>query len=135
MGRGPAGSHGVRVPSSSLAQPEPAYLPNVGDVYLVSPRLLGSRDDRTSGDPDAPVPVVVISVPALRAARIQVVVRSGDRLTAGVSHGAAPQLGLDRPGVWTNIVTVDKSMWTPANARWRGPLERVVLSEVLERFE
>jgi hypothetical protein len=107
----------------------------VGDVYLVSPRLLGSRDDRTSSAPDAPVPVVVIAVPVLRAARIQVVARSGDRLTAGIPHGAAPQLGLDKPGVWTNVVTVDKSMWTPANARWRGPLERVVFSEVLERFE
>jgi len=140
MGRGPGGSQVARVPSSWPTAPEPAYLPNVGDVYLVSPRLLGSRDDRSPGDRSAsehssPVPVVVIAVPALHAARIQVVVRSGDRLAAGISHGTAPQLGLERPGVWSNVVTVDKSMWTPANARWRGPLERVVLSEVLERFE
>jgi hypothetical protein len=113
---------------------EPAYLPNVGDVYLVSPRLLGSRDDRALSAPGELVPVVVIVVPRLASARLQVVTRTGDRSAPGIQHGPAPQLGLHQRGVWTNVVTVDKSLWTSRDARWRGPLERVVLADVLERF-
>jgi len=63
-----------------------------------------------------------------------VVTRTVDRSAPGVPHGAAPQLGLDQRGVWTNVVTVDKSLWTSRDARWRGPLERVVLADVLDRF-
>jgi len=122
-------SHAVRMPAFGPA--EPAYLPNVGDVYLISPRLLGSRDDPAAGEL---VPVVVIAVPRLASARIQVVTRTGDRTAPGIPHGPAPQLGLHQRGVWTNVVTVDKSMWTSRDARWRGPLERVVLADVLDRF-
>lgn len=125
-------SHAVRMPAFGPA--EPAYLPNVGDVYLVSPRLLGSRDDPALGDPAELVPVVVIAVPRLASARIQVVIRTGDRSAPGIPHGPAPQLGLHQRGVWTNVVTVDKSLWVSRDARWRGPLERVVLADVLERF-
>jgi hypothetical protein len=125
-------SHAVRMPAFGPA--EPAYLPNVGDVYLVSPRLLGSRDDHRPGGGAGPVPVVVIVVPRLASARIQVVTRTGDRSAPGIAHGPAPQLGLDQRGVWTNVVTVDKSLWTSRDARWRGPLERAVLTDVLERF-
>lgn len=127
-------SHAVRMPA--LGPAEPTYLPNVGDVYLVSPRLLGSRDDpaASSAAELAPVPVVVIVVPRLASARIQVVTRTGDRSAPGIPHGPAPQLGLDQRGVWTNVLTVDKSLWTSRDARWRGPLERVVLADVLERF-
>jgi hypothetical protein len=129
-------SHAVRMPA--FGPVEPAYLPNVGDVYLVSPRLLGSRDD-PGHDPGhgagEPVPVVVIVVPRLASARIQVVTRTSDRSAAGIPHGPAPQLGLHQRGVWTNVVTVDKSVWTSRDARWRGPLERIVLADVLERFE
>jgi hypothetical protein len=112
---------------------EPAYLPNAGDVYLVFPRLLGSRDDPARGAAEQ-VPVVVIVVPRLASARIQVVIRTGDRSAPGIPHGPAPQLGLHQRGVWTNVVTVDKSLWTNRDARWRGPLERVVLADVLDRF-
>ena len=122
-------SHALRMPS--FGPPEPAYLPNVGDVYLVSPQLLGSRG---YGDHDGPVPVVVLAVSRHRHGRVTVVTRTGSRIAPGVSHGAAPQLGLPRPGVWTNVATVDKSLWTPHDARWRGPLERVVFEEVQERF-
>jgi hypothetical protein len=113
---------------------EPAYLPNVGDVYLVSSRLLGSRDDRGLGSAAEQVPVVVIAVPRLTSARIQVVTRTSDRTAPGIPHGPAPQLGLHQRGVWTNVVTVDKSVWTTRDARWRGPLEQVVLADVLDRF-
>ena len=123
-------SHAVRMPSFGPA--EPAYLPNVGDVYLVSPQILGSR---AHGGADGAVPVVVLAVSAHRHGRITVAVRTSSRIAAGVSHGAAPQLGLPRPGVWTNVATVDKSLWTPHDARWRGPLERVVFEEVRERFQ
>jgi hypothetical protein len=124
-------SHAVRMPAFGPA--EPAYLPNVGDVYVVSPLLLGSRDDRASNAAEL-VPVVVIVVPRLASARIQVVTRTGDRAAPGIPHGPAPQLGLHQRGVWTNVATVDKSVWTSRDARWRGPLERVVLADVLERF-
>jgi hypothetical protein len=133
-------SHAVRT-SSFGDRPrfsvQPAYLPNVGDVYLLSPHLLGSRVDRgpASADTSGPVAVVVIAVPKLRAARIQVVTRAGSRIAPGIPHGAAPQLGLPRPGVWTSVASVDKSLWTPHDALWRGPLERVVFEEVLERFQ
>ena len=123
-------SHALRMPS--FGPPEPAYLPNVGDVYLVSPQLLGSRG---YDDVNGPVPVVVLAVSRHRHGRVTVVIRTGNRIAPGVSHGAAPQLGLPRPGVWTNVATVDKSLWTPHDARWRGPLERVVLEEVRERFQ
>jgi hypothetical protein len=124
-------SHAVRMPAFGSA--EPAYLPNVGDVYLVLPRLLGSREDPAGGAAEL-VPVVVIVVPRLVSARIQVVTRTGDRSAPGIPHGAAPQLGLHQRGVWSNVVTVDKSLWTSRDARWRGPLERVVLADVLDRF-
>jgi len=125
-------SHAVRMPAFGPA--EPTYLPNVGDVYLVSSRLLGSRDEPAFSAAGDLVPVVVIAVPRLASARIQVVRRTGDRAAPGIPHGPAPQLGLDQRGVWTNVVTVDKSLWTSRDARWRGPLERVVLADVLERF-
>lgn len=125
-------SHAVRMPAFGPA--EPAYLPNVGDVYLVSSRLLGSRDDRGLGSAAEQVPVVVIAVPRLTSARIQVVTRTSDRTAPGIPHGPAPQLGLHQRGVWTNVVTVDKSVWTTRDARWRGPLEQVVLADVLDRF-
>jgi hypothetical protein len=123
--------HAVRMPAFGPA--EPAYLPNVGDVYVVSPRLLGSREVPARNATEL-VPVVVIVVPRLASARIQVVIRTDDRSAPGIPHGWAPQLGLDQRGVWTNVVTVDKSLWTSRDARWRGPLERVVLADVLERF-
>jgi hypothetical protein len=135
-------SHTASMPSSVPAEPDPAYLPNVGDVYRVSPHLLGSRASMTASragseaaDGDEMVPVVVLAVPALRTARIQVVTRVPSRIAAGVPHGAAPQLGLLRPGVWTNVLSVDKSLWTPRDTSWRGPLERIVFAEVRERFE
>jgi hypothetical protein len=118
---------------------EPAYLPNVGDVYAVSARLLGTRADRGAASGDGAngevVPVVVLAVPRLGSARIQVVIRTASRIAPGVPHGAARQLGLDRPGVWTNVASVEKSLWTPQDAHWRGPLERVVLADVQERFQ
>ena len=125
-------SHAVRMPAFGPA--EPAYLPNVGDVYLISPRMLGSRAALGAGDSAELVPVVVIAVPRLASARIQVVTRTSDRSAPGIPHGPAPQLGLHQRGVWTNVVTVDKSLWTSRDARWRGPLERVVLADVLDRF-
>ncbi len=125
-------SHAVRMPAFGPA--EPTYLPNVGDVYLVSPQLLGSREDRAFTSAADLVPVVVLAVPRLASARIQVVNRTSDRSAPGIPHGPAPQLGLHQRGVWTNVITVDKSLWTSRGARWRGPLERVVLADVLERF-
>jgi hypothetical protein len=104
-------------------------LPNVGDVYMLSPELLGSL---SAAEPDCPV--VVIEVPLLSRARITVVRRTRDVIAAGIPHGVALQLGLRHPGVWCTPLTVEKSLWTPQSARWRGKLETVVLNEVLERF-
>jgi hypothetical protein len=108
--------------------PGPPFLPNIGDVYMVAPLLYSSND------PEPMRPAVVIEVPARPDARIRIVTRTSELYKPGVRHGVAPQLGLDRAGMWSNLESVERSLWCPQSVRWKGPLERAVFEEVLERF-
>ena len=119
--------HSAHMPS--FDPPGPPFVPQVGDVFLVVPYLLYSSTDTASVRP-----AVVIEVPERIDARIRIVTRTSDLRVGGIRHGVAPQLGLDRPGVWSNLVSVERSLWCPQAARWKGPLESAILEDVLERF-
>jgi hypothetical protein len=118
-------SHAVLAPPFG---PEgPPFLPNAGEVYWVRTHLYSSTD------PAPARPTVVLAVPALKSARIQLVTRTSGR-APGVAHPADLALGLDRDGVFSDLVSVDCSQWCPQNVRLCGPLEEAVWEAVLERF-
>ena len=121
------GGHSARMPS--FGQPGPPSVPQVGDVFLVVPHLLYS-----STDPASVRPAVVVEVPGHIDARIRIVTRTSDLRVGGIRHGVAPQLGLDRPGVWSSLVSVERSLWCPQAVSWKGRLESVILEDVLGRF-
>lgn len=107
--------------------PGPAFLPAEGEIYWMRTLLYSSTDPAPSR------PAVVLLVPALASARIQVVTRTSGS-AAGVAHPADPSLGLDAAGVFSDLVSVERSAWCPHNVRLCGRLEEAVWKLVQERF-
>jgi hypothetical protein len=99
----------------------------VGWVYRIRTLLYSSTD------PAAERPVVVLAVPALLTARIQVVTRTKN-LTSGVPHAANRALGLDLDGAFCNLVSIERTLWCPENVGIYGPLEETCWQAVLDRF-
>ncbi len=91
MGReGTTRGHALLAPEFGL--PGPPFLPKEGEVYWVRTLLYSSTD------PAAARPAVVLLVPALASARIQLVTRTSGS-PAGVAHPADSSLGLEVAGV------------------------------------
>jgi hypothetical protein len=107
--------------------PGPPFLPREGEVYWVR-TLLYSSTDRAAARP-----AVVLSVPALASARIQLVTRTSES-PPGVAHPADSSLGLEVPGVFSDLVSVERSAWCPQNVRLCGQLGESVWTRVQERF-
>lgn len=90
-------------------------MPEVGQVYRV--RTL----TYSSSDPAPARPAVVVDVPAVKFARIRLVTRTSKNVS-GVAHAADPALGLDRDGVFADLVSVEPALWRPENATLLGVL-------------
>jgi hypothetical protein len=107
--------------------PGPAFVPAEGEIYWVRTLLYSSTD------PAPARPAVVLLVPALAMSRIQIVTRTSGS-SAGVTHPADPSHGLDAVGVFSDLVSVERSAWCPHNVRLCGQLEEAVWKLVQERF-
>lgn len=126
MGRhGTGRGHALLAPD--FGPPGPAFLPAEGEVYWVR-TLLDS-----SSDPAAARPTVVLEVPALASARIQLVTRTTE-LQPGVTHPADDVAGLKVAGVFTDLVSVERTLWCPNNVYLCGRLGEPVWTLVQEHF-
>ena len=116
--------------SGEKGEPGEPFLPRVGELYLVSTIIY------TFGhDPAADRPAVVICVPPEPASRspIQLVTRTS-KAVSGVKHPADVSLGLDRDGVFSDLVSVEQQLWSPQNVKRLGMLPEPFLCDVLRRF-
>lgn len=107
--------------------PGPPFLPTEGEVYWVRTLLYSSTD------PAAARPAVVLQVPALASARIQLVTRTTESRT-GVAHPAGDVPGLEVAGVFSDLVSVERSLWCPNNVYLCGRLGEPVWTLVQEQF-
>ena len=106
------------------------FLPKVGELYLVSTIIY------TFGhDPAADRQAVVICVPPEPASRspIQLVTRTS-KTAPGIAHPADMSLGLDRDGVFSDLVSIEQQLWRPPNVELLGVLPEPFLAAVLRRF-
>jgi hypothetical protein len=107
--------------------PGPPFLPTEGEVYWVRTLLYSSTD------PAAARPAVVLQVPALASARIQLVTRTSESCP-GVAHPAGDVPGLEVAGVFSDLEGVERSLWCPQNVSLCGRLGEPVWTLVQERF-
>jgi hypothetical protein len=119
--------HGHALLAPPFGSPGPSYLPAQGDVYWVRSLLY------SSSDPAPARPAVVLLVPALTSARIQLVTRTSEP-TPGVPHPADASLGLDRAGVFSDLASVERSLWCPQNVTLCGKISDFAWNLVQERF-
>lgn len=127
MSRGDGRSHAWASRKKGVSD-EP-FVPEMGQMYLVSTVIYSFRYD-----PAADRPVVVITESGGPMHRpIQLVTRTS-QLSAGVPHPADHALKCDRDGVFSDLVSVEPSLWTPRNVVYLGDLPEPYLSDVLGRF-
>jgi mRNA-degrading endonuclease toxin of MazEF toxin-antitoxin module len=107
--------------------PGSPFLPKEGEVYWVRTLLYSSTD------PAPARPAVVLLVPALASARIQIVTRTSGS-PPGVAHPADGSLGLEVAGVFSDLESVERSAWCQHNVRLCGQLEESVWTLVQEHF-
>ncbi len=118
-------SHALLAPPFDA--PGPPYLPTEGCVYWIQSVLY------SSSDPAPARPAVVLLVPARASAPIQIVTRTS-KSAPGVAHPADAALGLDHDGVFSDLVSVERSLWCPQNVRLCGRLADSLWRAVQERF-
>jgi mRNA-degrading endonuclease toxin of MazEF toxin-antitoxin module len=105
------------------------YLPGVGEVYWVDSSIIHPDDRR----PDRPV--LVVQVPASVNGRLTIVVRTSTQDRApGIASPEDPELGLDQPGAWSYLRSVEAYLWTPSVVEFRGTVDLAVLRAVREEF-
>lgn len=128
MSRGGGRSHAWL--ARKKGEPGEPFLPTVGELYLVSTIIFSFGHD-----PAAERPAVVISVPPERVSHspIQLVTRTS-KPVPGVPHPADRSLRLDRDGVFSDLVSVERQLWRPQNVERLGILPEPFLSDVLRRF-
>jgi len=108
----------------------PVSVPLVGQVFWVRSLLYSSRDPA----PSRPAVVVAVPFQGSATARIQIVTRTSRMGVAGVAHGQDRGLGLDRPGVFSDLVSCLASSWQPGNVLLAGSLQERCFERVMERF-
>jgi hypothetical protein len=106
------------------------FLPQVGELYLINTRICFGFD------PAADRPAVVLCVPPDRTSRspIQLVTRTSQPVSGGVTHPADKALQLDRDGTFSDLVSVEQQLWRSPNVRLLGLLPEPYLSLVVRRF-
>jgi hypothetical protein len=125
--------HALRLPP--FDPPGPPFLPTEGEIYWVASLIYYSND------PAPARPAVVLEVPALPSARIRIVTRTSKivtkagKPTPGIRHPAAASLGLDHDGVFSDLASVERSLWCPHHVKLCGPLDETTWKAVQERFD
>lgn len=126
MGRqGTKRGHALLAPD--FGPPGPPFLPAEGEVYWLRTLLYSSTD------PAAARPAVVLQVPALASARIQLVTRTTES-RPGVAHPADDVPGLEVAGVFADLVSVERSLWCPNNVYLCGRLGEPIWTLVQEQY-
>lgn len=116
-------THALRTPD--FGPPGPPYLPQIGQMYLVRTLVYASHD------PAAARRAVVVTVPATKFGRIQLVTRTTKQVD-GVPHAADLAIGCDEDGVFSELVGVEQPQWRSGNVVLLGVLREPTLSAVLE---
>ena len=104
------------------------FLPLLRQVYWINGLILWS------GDREANRPVVIVELPAYERGMIKVVKRTSDLRAPGVQDPPRPELGLRKPGVFTQLGNVEPQLWTPRNTELTGVLPQDVFELLLDRF-
>ena len=104
------------------------FLPVEGELYWVSTAILWGGDRKSTR------PVVVIEASSGRVTRIVVVTRTTDTRRKGVPHQPMPEIGLTRPGVFADLRSAERMLWTPRNTCRLGALPQDVFNDVMRRF-
>jgi hypothetical protein len=99
------------------------FLPSIRQVYWINALII------FTGDREPNRPVVVGEVPALPHGMIRVVTRTSNTRAPGIPHDAAPELNLDKPGVFTRLAVVEQKLWTPRNVTLAGMLPAAIQRE------
>jgi len=86
-------------------------------------------------DPAPERPAVVVAVPPdpESMAPLRVVTRTSQPVP-GIAHPADRSLRLNKDGVFSDLVTVERSLWRPGNVELVGVLPEPYLALVMERF-
>lgn len=106
------------------------FLPTVGQVYQINTIIY------TFGTDPAPErPVVVLAVPTSSGsvAPIQIVTRTSQD-APGIRHPSDRALKLNKDGVFSDLGSVEQSLWRPGNVELLGVLPEPYFSRVMERF-
>jgi hypothetical protein len=119
--------HALRLPS--FGPSGPAFPPVEGEIYWVISLLYFGTD------PAGARPAVVLEVPARPTARIRIVTRTSQLSAPGIKHPANSSLGLDHDGVFSDLASVERSMWCPQNVELCGPLDGATWKVVQEWFD
>jgi hypothetical protein len=104
------------------------FLPIEGELYWVRTMIFWGGDRKPTR------PVVAIEAPSGGMTRIAVVTRTTDTSRKGVLHQPMPEIGLTKPGVFADLRSTERILWTPRNARRLGILAEDVFNEVMRRF-
>ncbi len=114
----------------SRGQAGEPFLPEVGQIYQINTIIY------TFGiDPAPERPAVVVAVPPdpESMAPLRVVTRTSQPVP-GIAHPADRSLRLNKDGVFSDLVTVERSLWRPGNVELVGVLPERYLALVMERF-
>ena len=104
------------------------YLPEVGDLFLVSTVILDAIDIHPRR------PAVVIEVPVVMSGRIYVVTRTRDMDRSGVPHAPFPEADLYEHGVFAYLRSTEAILWRRSNVTYLERLDEGTLNKVLEWF-
>lgn len=104
------------------------FLPKVGQMYLVD-TLCYFGDD-----PAAARPAVVFEVPPVAHSPVRIITRTHQLEVPGVQHPADKSAGCNLPGVFSDLRTVEQSLWRSPNVELIGELVSPYLEQILDRF-
>ena len=102
----------------------------IGQIYQINTIIY------TFGTDPAPErPVVVLAVPTSSGsvAPIQIVTRTSQD-APGIRHPSDRALKLNKDGVFSDLGSVEQSLWRPGNVELLGVLPEPYFSRVMERF-
>lgn len=106
------------------------FLPKLGELYLVNTIIYSFGCDPAA---DRPAVVLTVAPEPVAHRSIQLVTRTSQR-APGVAHPADTALKCDRDGVFSDLVSVERQLWTPQNVEYLGVLPEPFWSDVVRRF-
>lgn len=127
MSRGDGRSHAWS--ARKKGDSDEPFVPELGQLYLVSTVIFSFRND-----PAADRPAVVVTEAGGPSHRPYQLVTRTSQQVAGIPHPTDHTLKCDRDGVFSDLVSVERQLWTPRNVVHLGDLPDPYLSAVLGRF-